>query len=114
MRKIIFTIIGILFAISVFSQSALVVNNGNSYKYEPKSSTGLNMGCYVVPKDIPLAFVFTSDSDEPMNLYSFGTMGDTYKNKIATAQQQGRVLTFMGGDKDCGYIIEQGLDVYCF
>lgn len=114
MKRILLIISCLLFTITTFSQSILVVNNGNSYKYDTKSSTGLNMGCYVVPETSPLVFVFTSEKAEPMNLYSFGTLGDTYKNKITTALQQGKTLTFTGGDKDCGYIIEQGVDVYRF
>lgn len=110
MKKFIISLIILLFAVNSFSQSdmpELLVNGGKSYKYVPNFSSGLNLGCYVVQRDIPVSFRFVSNSTEPMNLYSFSTSGVFQKELITTAVQQGGVLTFTGGKKDCGYVIEQ-------
>lgn len=115
MKKTIIIIFSLIFSLTIFSQPTLVVNSGKSYKIEPDvSKTGLDLGCFVVQNEVPLSFVFTSDSNESMTLYSFGVYGSTQKEMIAGAVQQGRSLTYTGGEKDCGYIIEQGGAVYSF
>ena len=115
MKKIIFIAYTFLFSIAVFSQPTLVVNGGKSYKYEPDvTKTGLNLGCYVVQADVPLSLNFTSDSSEPIKLYSFGEYGSSQKEYIPVAIQQGKSLTYTGGKNDCGYVIEQGSSVYSF
>ena len=115
MKKLIFIIVSFLFSITIYSQTSLLVNGGKSYKYQPNvSTTGLNMGCYVVQNDMPLSFTFTSNSNEPMNLYRFYDYGSSQKQQIIGVTQQGNLLTYTGGEKDCGYIIEQGSATYNF
>ena len=115
MKRLIFIIISIAFSISMYSQPTLVVNNGKSYKYEPDiTKTGLNLGCFVVQQNIPLSIKFTSDSNETMTLYSFGEYGNSQKETISGYTQQGNILIYTGGEKDCGYIIEQGGSIYNF
>ena len=115
MKKLIFIIYSLVFSIAVYSQPSLVVNNGKAYKYEADVlNTGLDLGCFVVQKDIPLSFVFTSDSNEQMKLYSFGEFGTYQKELLIGGIQQGNILTYVGGEKDCGYVIEQGSLVYNF
>ena len=94
MKKTIIIIFSLIFSLTIFSQPTLVVNSGKSYKIEPDvSKTGLDLGCFVVQNEVPLSFVFTSDSNESMTLYSFGVYGSTQKELIAGAVQQGRSLT---------------------
>lgn len=115
MKKLILILSCIVFSISVFSQHTLIVNNGKSYKYSPNiTTTGLNMGCYVVSKEIPLTITFTSTSTEPIKLYSFGDYGISQKREITSAVQQGNTLIYTGGEKDCGYVIEQSSATYNF
>ena len=114
MKKLTFIISFLIFSLTVFSQPTLVINNGKSYKYNPAASTGLDMGCFVVQQNIPLSITFTSDSNEPMMLYSFGELGIYQKKLLTGGVQQGNILTYVGGEKDCGYVIEQGSSIYNF
>ena len=115
MKKYILIVASILFALDAFSQNTLQVNSGKSYKYEPNvSATGLNLGCYVVSNKQSLTFTFTSTSSSPMKLYSFGAYGTSQKKEVAGAIQQGNKLTYSGGERDCGYVIEQNGSTYNF
>lgn len=115
MKKLTSIVSFLIFSITAFSQPTLVVNNGKSYKYETEvSKTGLDMGCFVVQQNIPLSIKFTSDSNEPMFLYSFEEGGSSQKKLISGCTQQGNILTYTAGEKDCGYVIEQGSSVYNF
>lgn len=115
MKRVLIFITYIFIALSLSAQTTLTINNGKSYKYETNSSkTGLNMGCYVVQRDISVSINFKSESSETMLLYSFGEFGSSQKNIVTGFQQQGNILTYSGGAKDCGYIIEQGSAIYAF
>ena len=72
------------------------------------------MGCYVVKQDMPLTINFSSTSSDAMKLYRFGDYGVSQKEEVTGAIQQGNVLIYTGGEKDCGYVIEQASSTFNF
>lgn len=101
--------------VTSISAATLEINGGRSYKYAPnESSTGLNMGVYVVSPIDNLSITFISDSSESMQMYTFTSSGTSSKLPVSGAQQIANKLTLAGGARDCGYVIEQGNEAYCF
>lgn len=115
MKKQIFISLVLSMLFIPVTPASLEINGGRAYKYSPNElTTGLNMGVYVVSPIDNLTITFTSDSDQPMQIYTFTSSGASAKLPAAGAQQTGSTITLSGGRRDCGYVVEQGNDAYYF